>query len=152
MASQSQPGCAPKSATSDAQPSAAFPVPEFTDIAVALGASRSDYLTREEMGDDLYSGYGRHCNAARMLFFKGGKLSDFGLCWKAEINGAKAMRALRAWLGSWDPKHEIKIGTVGYALSQWCDDIADAGREADVTATGVSDEGPGNISNQDLRS
>lgn len=99
-----------------------FPVPEFTEIDAAFGAGRSSYLTREQMGDDFYSDRNRYTNAAQSLFFRGGRIADHGLRFKADIDAAKAMRALRALLCSFEPKHEIKIGTVGYALSQWCED------------------------------
>jgi hypothetical protein len=98
-----------------------FAVPEFDDATVAFGAPRSAYLTREQMGDDFYGDRNKFTSAAQSLFFKGGKLADHGLKFRAGIDRDKAVRAIRALLCSFDPKHEIKIGTVGYALSQWCE-------------------------------
>lgn len=100
-----------------------FPVPEFDGATVAFGAPCSAYLTREEMGDDFYNDRNRYTRAAQSLFFRGGSLADHGLRLKPGIDRTLAMRALRALLGSFEPKHEIKIGTVGYALREWCDDI-----------------------------
>lgn len=99
-----------------------FPVPDFDAPTAAFGASRKDYLTREQLGDwhDMNLRTPFH-EAASGLFFKGGKLSDYGLTFKPEIDPAKAMRAIRALLGSWDPKHEIKHCTVAVALANWCD-------------------------------
>src|SRR3990167_761866 len=95
-----------------------FPVPEFDDLTVAFGASNSDYLTCEQMGDDFYGDRNKFTDVAKKLFFNGGRLEDYGLTLKPEIDKTKAMRAVRALLGSWAPKHEIKIGTVGFALSK----------------------------------
>lgn len=100
----------------------AFPVPDFDGPTVAFGAPRSAYLTEEQMGRDFYCDRNRYTAAAQKLFFNGGSLADHGLRFKPSIDRAKAMNAIRALLCSFEPKHEIKIGTVGYALSQWCED------------------------------
>lgn len=97
-----------------------FPVPEFTDVECAFGAKGSAYLTREQMGDDFYGDRNHFTRTAQTLFFKGGSLADHGLSMRPEIDRTKAFRALKAWMCSFEPKHEIKIGTVGYALSKWC--------------------------------
>lgn len=99
-----------------------FPVPDFDGPTVVFGAPPSAYLTREQLPDGFYSGRGRHCEVASNLFFRGGKLADHGLQFKPGIDRAKAAAAIRGLLSSFAPKHEIKIGTVGYALSQWCED------------------------------
>lgn len=99
-----------------------FPVPDFNDLTVAIGAPASAYLTYEQMGADHYRQHSRHSKVASELFFQGGSLAQHGLRFKPEIDAPKAMRAIRAFLCSFDPKHEIKIGTVGYALAQWCED------------------------------
>lgn len=99
----------------------AFPVPNFDGPSVAFGARGKDYLTREQLGDwyDMNARTPFH-NAVSGLFFKGGKLADYGLTFKPEIDQEKAMKALRALLSSWDPKHEIKHCTVAVALANWC--------------------------------
>jgi len=40
---------------------------------------------------------------------------------KDGVDVKKAMRALKAALGSFEPKHEHKMAAVGYMLSQWFD-------------------------------
>jgi hypothetical protein len=101
-------------------PRVEFPIPDFDAITVAFGANEKDYLTREQLGDWYgFPGTPYH-KAAQGLFYKGGKLADYGLALKPEIDAAKAMNAIRALLGSWAPKHEVKIGTVAVALHQWC--------------------------------
>lgn len=98
-----------------------FPVPDFDDLTVALGAPHRAYLTAEQMGRDHYSGRHPMNKVASSLFFNGGSLAGHGLCFKPGIDRTKAMRAIKALLCSFEPPHEIKEGTVGYALSQWCE-------------------------------
>lgn len=96
-----------------------YRVPNFSDVEVAFGAPATSYLTREQMGDEFYGDrneFTRHVNG---LFFKGGSVLPDGRRWKAGINAKKAGRAVAALLRSFDPKHEIKVGTVGYLLCQW---------------------------------
>lgn len=96
-----------------------FPVPDVTDLDVAFGAKASAYLTREQMGDDFYGDRNEFTRHASSLFFNGGHVLPAGRRWKTGIDRVKAARAIKALLCSFDPKHEIKIGTVGFALSEW---------------------------------
>ncbi len=100
-------------------------IPEFNDAEIAFGpkdGSRA-YMTREELGDWYGFPNNPYTNAVNKLFFQGGKLEDHGLRFKDGIDQTKAMRAIRAWMVSWAPKHEIKVGTIAYALSHWCEEI-----------------------------
>lgn len=111
--------------TSDLTPPVEFPVPDFDGPTIAFGASRKDYLTREQLGD-WYGIYGKNSKTpfhecAAKLFYKGGKLTDYGLHIKKGLDQAKVMGAIRALLCSFDPSQEIKIGTVAVALANWCD-------------------------------
>lgn len=94
-------------------------VPDFSDVEVAFGAKGAAYLTREQMGDDFYGDRNEFTNHVQSLFFNGGPVLPAGRRRREGVNAKKAGRAVAAWLRSFDPKHEIKIGTVGYALSQW---------------------------------
>ncbi|WP_404415447.1 hypothetical protein [Brevundimonas vesicularis] len=96
-----------------------FPVPEFSDVQIAFGASQGAYLTREQMGDDFYCDRNDFTRHAQGLFFNGGPILPAGRRWKPEIDRVKAARAIKALLSSFDPKHEVKIGTVGFALCHW---------------------------------
>lgn len=109
---------------------ASLPVPKFDGPTIVFGAPRSSYLTKEQMGDDFYAMRGRFCDIASSLFYSGGSLAGHGLRFKPGIDRADAMGAIKAWLCSFDPKHEIKIGTVGFALSQWCEDAPAAATPA----------------------
>lgn len=96
-----------------------FPVPEFTQVQAVFGADARDYLTREQMGDDFYADRNEFTRHVQSLFFSGGPVIPAGRQWKTGVDRAKAMLAINAWLRSFAPQHEIKIGTVGYALAQW---------------------------------
>lgn len=96
-----------------------FPVPDFDGPTVVFGAPASAYLTREQMGDDFYGDRNEFTHHVQSLFFRGGSMMPEGRRWKAGIDRDKAARAIKALLASFEPKHEIKVGTVGYALSQW---------------------------------
>jgi len=93
-----------------------YPVPEFDDITVAMGADESAFFNRH----DLPEFPREYDDLANKLMFSGGKLE--GLSPKVPMD--KAMRAVRAWLCSFAPAHEAKTATVGYALWLWSDDEA----------------------------
>ena len=93
-----------------------FAIPDFDGVSAVFGAHSGDYLTREECGE--YYGFNNpYAAVAQALFGRGGKISDYGLRWKKDVDETKAYRALKALLSSWDPKHEIKMGTVGKMLA-----------------------------------
>lgn len=68
-----------------------------------------------------------HCEAISQWFAKGAKLIPpdtieiEGARFKAKsgVDPEKALRAIKAVLGSWEPKHEHKIAACGYMLSEW---------------------------------
>lgn len=103
-----------------------FSLPDFNEVDAAFGADNKDYLTFAQMGEQFYRGHHPMCHVAQSLFFKGGKLSDYGLKLKPEIDQRKAKIAIMALLSSFAPKHEVKIGTVGVALANWCEPISKA--------------------------
>ena len=88
-----------------------FPVPEFTDVHVDVGADASAYFPRGELPrvprelEELVQG----------IFFKGGELPELS----PQVDAEKAIRAVKAWLRSFAPAHESKITTVAYALWVW---------------------------------
>jgi hypothetical protein len=97
-----------------------FNVPHFDGLAATFGAKFDQYPPRDSIPEvprcyhDIMS----------KLFFKGGKFEDFGLRLKPSIHKARAMTAIRAWMCSFEPKHEHKTETVAWALSEWFEDIA----------------------------
>lgn len=88
-----------------------FPVPEFSDAEIAFGASDRRFFNRR----DLPHIPAKYEDMANQLFFKGGDLPQL----HNSVDRGKAVRALRAWLSSWNPAHEAKVATVGYALWLW---------------------------------
>jgi len=95
--------------------------PAFDGLSAAFGARLADYPRMEAVPKQFQEHSGQYQNVVSSLFFRGGKLSDYGLDFKPSIDRAAAMTALRALLGSFDPKHEHKTAVVAWALSEWCD-------------------------------
>lgn len=83
--------------------------------------------------DTLPADFKRHngnayCNAISHWFFSGGKFehnvltidgTDFHP--KAGVDARKALRAIKAVLGSFEPKHEHKEAACAFMLSEWFD-------------------------------
>lgn len=97
-----------------------FKVPEFDGIAAVFGARIKDYPERKSIPTVEH----KFKDAFSDLFFRGGKLADHGLKLKSGIDHAAAMTAIRAWMTSFDPQHEHKEETVAWALSEWCEPVA----------------------------
>lgn len=95
----------------------------FQGIDAAFGAKIADYPPMSSVPAGLRS----YENVVSSLFFRGGKLDDFGLSIKPTIDRNQAMTALRALLSSFDPKHEHKTAVVAWCLSEWCDGQPKAG-------------------------
>lgn len=95
--------------------------PAFDGLSAAFGARLADYPRMEAVPKQFQEHSGPYQNVVSSLFFRGGKLSDYGLDFKPSIDRSAAMTALRALLGSFDPKHEHKTAVVAWALSEWCD-------------------------------
>ena len=88
-----------------------FPVPEFDDLAAAFGAEADAYFDRykrPKVPQELV-------DMANKLFFRGGALPEMS----PRVDRAKATKAVRAWLCSFNPSHESKETTVAYALWVW---------------------------------
>jgi hypothetical protein len=102
-------------------PPCKFPIPKFNDAEIAFGAGTNHYLTESQLGDWYLHDFTPFHQAVDTLFVSGGKLDDFGLTVKSNLNSEDVYRALKALMRSWAPKHEIKVGTVAVALANWCD-------------------------------
>lgn len=96
-----------------------WPIPEFTDIEVSLGAKEDAFFPRHDLPDVPR----KYEDMANKLFFSGGQLPNFA----PQVDRNKAALALRAWLSSFNPAHEAKTATAGYALWLWSDEQAIAG-------------------------
>jgi len=90
-----------------------FPIPTFDGPAQIFGADKSRYFNRYDIPDIPK----KYENMVESLFFRGGKLPEM----KPEVDRGEAMAATRAWLSSWAPAYEAKMGTVSYAFWVWCE-------------------------------
>lgn len=100
-----------------------LPIPEVSDADVAFPTT-PPLPAWKDLSEDFQRGRGdarQWHDIVSTLFFKGGKLADFGLTPKDGVDITKAIRAIRVCLGSWEPKHEHKTAGVAYMLSEWFD-------------------------------
>lgn len=92
---------------------------DVDDVTLAFPAKIIGTLIPKR--DELPDEFGKHwhsnkwCNHAQLLFFKGGKIGKL----KPGIDAKKVNRHLMAVLGSFEPKHEHKIGAAGFLMSLW---------------------------------
>jgi hypothetical protein len=98
-----------------------LPIPEVTDVDMAFPAHPP-----LPAWDDIPEEF-KHLNGTPFnrivskLFFQGGRLSDFGLTPKEGVDQIKTMRAIKACLGSFEPKQEHKEAGVAFMFSEWFD-------------------------------
>lgn len=91
---------------------------DFDGIDASFGAKRSDYPSMADVpSHQLHRSFE---SVASKLFFRGGKLDDFGLSFKPGIDRIKAMTAIRSLMNSFEPQHEHKMAVVAWALREWC--------------------------------
>lgn len=88
-----------------------FRVPDFDGPSAVFGAKMAEYPPMASIPkvEPKFS------HAFSALFFRGGTLAEHGLKLKSGIDHRAAMTAIRAWMCSFDPKHEHKEATVAWA-------------------------------------
>ena len=102
-------------------------VPDLTSEDIAFGNIK--HMPRYEAIPDVFECRGnRYRRAISSWFFRGGRSAPNGICLdgitftaKPGIDEVKALVAIKAVLGSWEPKHEHKIAACAFMLSQWFD-------------------------------
>lgn len=104
-------------------------IPELTNADVVLGKIKHmpEFKTLPDDFRDWQSN--PYCNAVSSWFYDGGTgngqafATADGTKFKPKdgVDGHAALSAIRAVLGSFDPKHEHKIAACGYMLSEWFD-------------------------------
>lgn len=98
--------------------------PKVSDVDIAFGGC--DHMPDVKTLPEDYRNERAHaCTVAQDLFFKGGKMADYGYTCREGVDQNDAIRAIRAVLGSFQPKHEHKIAAVGWMIDQWF--VRDAG-------------------------
>lgn len=104
-----------------------YPLFDVSDVDLAFSTAsgtvdRGGYYLRRSPPD-----YGlvprEYRDKADTLFFKGGSLGAIGLKPREGYDQKRILRALRFLLTSWEPSHEQKSGTVGFALMKWCEPV-----------------------------
>lgn len=110
------------------------PVPEITDADVMFG-NISFLPSRDKLPEDFrrnwHSASNIWCAAVSHWFYNGARSGPSGqiiiggraFAPKTGVDGRKALRALRAVIGSWGPQHEHKIGGAGFLMSEWFDEV-----------------------------
>lgn len=91
----------------------------FDGVDCAFGARLKDYPPYESIPEEFRRGHSPANKVVSTLFFKGGKLDDFGLRLKAGVDRAAFYGALKALLSSFDPKHEHKEATCAWLVSEF---------------------------------
>jgi hypothetical protein len=94
-------------------------IPEFDRVTQVFGAPLSAYVDRDA-AYEIEKKFSAEADIANKLFFRGGKLTQYGLRLKPEVDAGKAYGALQALLCSFEPSHEAKIATIAQYLHQWC--------------------------------
>jgi hypothetical protein len=91
----------------------------FTNLDCAFGADLKDYPPYEAIPDQFKLDYAPAAVVVSTLFFKGGKLDDFGLRLKAGVNRAAFFATLQSLLGSFAPKHEHKTAACAWLVDEF---------------------------------
>lgn len=103
------------------------PVPQISDAQLAFPVDVYKLAPAESDIPgafwDRFSQRNAWVKIAEAIFF-GGKRPRLKA--KAGVDGAAAVRFIQALLRSYEPKHERKMATVGFLLSEWFDIVADA--------------------------
>lgn len=103
-------------------------IPDFDRLDVAFGNIK--HMPKfEDLPEPFRDGWqhNEYCKAVSSWFYEGAKAYPNGIVLggdhifvaKTEVDAGKALAAIRAVLGSFEPKHEHKIAACGYMLSEW---------------------------------
>lgn len=89
---------------------------DVSDLAVAFGGDVDQLMPAIDLDDRKYErGWGQRLFSR--LFFEGGSVAN--LAPKPGIDKTKALRHIRAIMGSWRPQHEHKERGCAYLLELW---------------------------------
>lgn len=91
----------------------------FNGLDCAFGANLADYPPYDSIPEEYRRGNTPANKAVSTLFFKGGKLEDFGLRLKAGVDQSAFFRTLKAMLHSFDPKHEHKEAACAWLVAEF---------------------------------
>jgi len=102
-----------------------LPIPEITDVELAFPARALEWMPpMEAIPPEFHDMNGQtEWNRIARAWFYTGLPSTTGFHVKEGVDGAAALRAISATLGSFAPKHEHKEAAVAYMLASWFDKI-----------------------------
>lgn len=96
---------------------------EVSQIELACGGDMRKLMPSAEILSHPPRGWGG--NLFSKLFFDGGDVSHLRA--KEGIDGAMALRHIRAIMGSYDPQHEHKAAACAYLFELWFEEPAAEG-------------------------
>lgn len=99
-----------------------FPIAEVTGLDIAFGGGDMSKLmpAYKDIPDEFKRASNKWNQLFNDMFFSG--ISELTLKPKDGIDAKKAWRHLRAFAGSFEPKHEHKEAAFAYLCSQWFSD------------------------------
>lgn len=96
-----------------------LPVPEINDVELAFPANALEWMPKwEDIPEEFRHGYSEW-NEIASAWFGAGLPADVEFYPREGVDPAKAVRACKATLGSYAPKHEHKEAAVAFMLSCW---------------------------------
>ena len=99
-----------------------IPVPDLNDPEVVFGSIKHlpPWSDLPEEFRNRWMGGNPYCDFISQWFYSGlGKDDLARLSPRDGVDRNKALRAIKAIIGSFEPKHEHKTAGAGYLLSQW---------------------------------
>lgn len=97
-----------------------FEIPELDQVNVAFGAGLEAYPSRDVLPKEYFSMSAPGCKIAEDLFYQGHSKSKRAL--KDGVDPGQFWVVVRSLLASWAPKHEVKIGTVGWLIDSYTEE------------------------------
>jgi len=102
------------------------PIPETTDVDIAFSSTKH-MPKMANIPEEFSDHYNKWVKAITEWFFCG--IHSHQLMAKKGVNKTKAIRAIQAILGSYEPKHEHKTAACAYLLSEWFSDFTPKSQE-----------------------
>jgi hypothetical protein len=91
----------------------------FDGVDCAFGARLKDYPPYDTIPEKFRLGHSQANKVVSTLFFRGGKLEDFGLRLKVGVDPSAFYGAFKAMLCSFEPKHEHKEAACAWLVSEF---------------------------------
>jgi hypothetical protein len=98
-------------------------IPDLRDVDLAFPAGALDWMPPMDEIPDEFKDYNNEWVRIGRGWFMRGLPDDVEFYPKEGVDPKKAVRACKATLGSYAPKHEHKEAAVAYMLSEWFEKI-----------------------------